>query len=75
MWENIVMKKKRVSDLLVVEKIMGFLECSFSFCLVAEKINIRQTFFFYWATEWTLKYQGLTGPVELVGLDEGESRP
>ena len=40
-------------------------------CLVAEKINIRQTFFFYWATKWALKYHGPTGPVEPAGLGCG----
>ena len=63
------------SDLLDAEKIMGFLVFFFPSCLVAEKIpclvaekiNIRQTFFFYWATEWALKYHGPTGPVEPAG--------
>ena len=36
-------------------------------CLVAEKINIRQTFFFYWATKWALKYHGPMGLVEPAG--------
>ena len=44
-------------------------------CLVAEKINIRQTFFFYWATEWALKYHGPTGPVEPTGPGGGGFRP
>ena len=44
-------------------------------CLVAEKINIRQTFFFYWATEWALKYHGPMGPVELAGPGGGGFRP
>ena len=62
------------SDLLVAKKIMVFVGfqsvqiwiflCSFSpTCLVAEKISIRQ-FFFFWVTEWALKYHGPTGPVE-----------
>ena len=44
--------------------------------MVAEKINIRQTFFFFdWATEWALKYHGPTRPVEPVGPDEGGFGP
>ena len=40
--------------------------CSFSpTCLVAKKISIRQ--FFFWATEWALKYHGPTGPVVPAG--------
>ena len=64
--------------MLVAEKIMVFIGfryvqiwiflCSFSpTCLVAEKISIRQKFFFFWATEWALKYCGPTGPVKPVG--------
>ena len=73
------------SDLLDAEKIMGFLVFFFPSCLVAEKIpclvaekiNIRQTFFFFFysATEWALKYHGPTGPVEPAGPGGDGSGP
>ena len=69
-------KKKRVSDLLVAEKIMGFLEYSFSpLVWLLRKSILGKHFFFYWATEWALKYHGPMRPMELVGPDEGGSRP
>ena len=46
----------------------------FPSCLVTEKINVRQTFF-YWATEWALKYHGPMGPMEPSKLDWGGSGP
>ena len=56
------MKKTGVSDLLVAEKIMGFLEYSFSppVWLLGKSI-FGKHFFFDWATEWALKYHGPTG--------------
>ena len=45
-------EKKRVSNLLVIEKIMGFLEYSFSPPVwLLRKSILGKHFFFYWATE------------------------
>ena len=61
-------EKKKVFDLLVAKKIMGFLKCSFSPPVwLLRKSILGKHFFFNWATEWALKYHGPTGPVEPVG--------
>ena len=58
------------SDLLVAEKIMSFVECSFSPPVwLLRKSILGKHFFFDWAIEWALKYHGPTRP------DEGESEP
>ena len=54
---------------------MGFLECSFSPPVWLLRKSISGKHFFFWATEWALKYRGPMGPVEPTGLGGGESVP
>ena len=55
---------------------MGFLESSFSpLVWLTRKSILGKHFFFYWATEWALKYHNPTRLVELAGLDGGRSKP
>ena len=63
------------SDLLDAEKIMGFLECSFSPLVWLLRKSILGKHFFYWATEWALKYDGPMGPVEPAGPGGDKSGP
>ena len=70
-------KKKEFSDLLVAEKIIDFLECSFPLLFGCRENQYQANFFFFfdWATEWALKYHGPTGLVEPAGPGGGGSGP
>ena len=63
--------------LFVLEKVTEYIE-NYEGDLITEftKANLELAnifFFFDWATEWALKYHGLTGPMEPAGPGEGES--